>query len=121
MTELSSTSVGCLLPSLPSPLNLPSNLEPSAVGGQECPPHLLVLQRFLYFFRGAGQLVRRVMEVLLVWSVVWTTKCLASGLTSKLMPVKLGGSSWKSGSMEATWKLGCAEVCAAIRRLPMET
>jgi hypothetical protein len=35
-----------------------------------------------YFFDADGQLVRRVMEVDLVWSVVWTTKCLASGLTS---------------------------------------
>ena len=35
--------------------------------------------------------------------------------------VKLGRSSWNRGSMEVTRKLGCATVCAAIRRFPMVT
>ncbi len=35
-----------------------------------------------HFLSSAGQLVSKVMEVDLVWSAVWTTKCFPSGLTS---------------------------------------
>jgi len=35
-----------------------------------------------HFLNAAGQFVNKVMEVDLVWSVVCTTNCLASGLTS---------------------------------------
>ncbi len=35
-----------------------------------------------YLLSSAGQFVSKVMEVDLVWSVVCTTNCLASGLTS---------------------------------------
>jgi len=35
-----------------------------------------------HFLSSTGQFVSNVMDVDLVWSVVWTTNCLASGLTS---------------------------------------
>ncbi len=45
-------------------------------------PDTLAARGKAHFLSSVGQLVSKVMEVDLVWSVVWTTNCLASGLTS---------------------------------------